>query len=423
MQKTNSPADEIPAAPSFVVSRLFGGGTARSRPDDAPRGCLRLRSGNGPRGRRSAPAAGPLCGRIPGASRPAADDGYGRHCADPRTRRALGSVPARNRPRLHPHRRHQPRRSVQRIAGPFPAAAARGLRTAGHLRRNGARLRHRSRPAEIQLPRHDARRGAHLGGSAHAKTFYQPAFLPQHQQTPPPPGRRRRVAHPNQVAPRAGRSRRFPRRRFARGARLRQMVGEVRRLLHAGRNALADRVRRLAQHRNHPRNRPPGPQPLHRFGPARNPLQLSARHRHDGRDRLPLGVVRRTRGKLRPARRDPRRNLRVVPLALHPYRRRRGGGGAMEEVSRLPGDDEAARNRQPAPAARLFHGAARRHAGRPRQASGRVERSGRQRYVHPRKPRARVDERRRLPCRNRQGLPHGHHAERVLLLRHAPDAQ
>ena len=95
-------------------------------------------------------------------------------------------------------------------------------------------------------------------------------------------------------------------------------------------------------------------------------------------------------------------------------------GGDEVEVS-LPGFDATAADRRPAPAARPLHGSADRHADGPRQAPGRVERSGCKRGIHARKPRARLGERRSLPQSHCPRLSHGHHAERVFLFRHASD--
>ena len=165
------------------------------------------------------------------------------------------------------------------------------------------------------------------------------------------------MAHRDQVAPRADGDRRIPRRRFARKARIRQMVREIRRLLHAGGDARTDPLRRRAQYRDHSRDRPPGTQPQHRLGASRNPLQLPARHGIDQRIRLPFSVVRGPRSELRAVGGYFGRVVRAVPLGVYPCGRRRGRNDPMDPLPRLPGADGAPRDGRSAPVAGPLHGA------------------------------------------------------------------
>ena len=230
------------------------------------------------------------------------------------------------------------------------------------------------------------------------------------------------MAHRDPFAPRADRDRRLPRRRLAREARIRQVVREIRRLLQAKRDARADPLRRPAEYRDHSRNRPAGPQPQHRVGASRNPLQLSARHRVNQRLRLPFGMVRGPGGELRAAGRHSGRTVRAVPLGVHPRGRRRGRHVAVGAVSRLPGADETGGDDRPAPAGGPLHGAHGRNPPFARQTARRVERGRAHGSLRPGVPRARLGERQGLPRRHGEGLPHRRDAGPVLLFRHAPVA-
>ena len=230
------------------------------------------------------------------------------------------------------------------------------------------------------------------------------------------------MAHRNQIAPRADGDRRIPRRRLARKARIRQMVREIRRLFHAGGDARADSLRRRTQYQDHSRNRPPGPQPQHRLGASRNPLQLPARHGVDQRIRLPFGVVRGPRSELRAVGGHPGRVVRAVPLGVYPCRRRRGRNDPMDALSRLSGADGVSRDGRSASVARPFHGADGRNTRGSRQTARGVERSGTHGGFHQGVPCARLGERESLSGRHGKGLPDGGDAGRIFLFRHAPDA-
>ena len=331
------------------------------------------------------------------------------------------SLPPDGAPAADRNRGRFVRRRIQRRAGPVQAAARRNIRQ--ELSAYGRNRLHEGRGrAALSVPRYDAGRGPHVDRRSWSEALHRLAFLSWNQQIASSSFRRRRVAYRNQIASRTDRNRRLPRRRFARASGLRQMGREVRRVLHAGRDARPDPLCGGAQHRDHPRNRPAGAQPQHRVGASRNTLQLSARHGFDQRLRLPFGVVRGPRRELRTADRHPRRVVRAVSLGVHTRRRRRGGHDPVEPLPRLSGADEPAGHDRSAPIGRPLHGAHGGDSRGQRQASRRVERSRDHGRPLARMSRIRLAERQGVSRRNGERLQDRGDAGRILLFRHAADA-
>ena len=419
------PADETTLSGAGAALRRFRLRTARPGAHDLPRRGLPIRFPHDAHGRRGLASDSGLRRGIPPL--PGAAGPLGRRYRGARARRLRRHpgrrIPSRNRPRPHRRPQRRLRRGLQRRAGALPAAAARNLREARPARRDRDRLCGNAERPALRIPRNDARRGPDVDGCGCGKALYRPAFIPQYQQTASSSHGRRRMAHRDPFPPRTGRGRRIPRRRFAREGHLRQMVRTLRRLLHAGGDARHRPLCRRPQHRGDPRDRPPGAQPHGRDGASRNPLRLRRRHGSHRRIRLPQRLVRGARGELRAARGYSGRNLRTLPVGIHPYRRRRGGHVAVEAVPGLPGAHGPDGNGRPAPAGGPLPGAARGYPARARQAARRLERSRAHGRLFARLPRERLGEHEGVPRCHGQRLPDRRDAGRVFLFRHAAVAE